>query len=168
MITNERQYKITRSEADRFRKAISDLTKAPARPNVHPRLLQAEREAMESQLADLQAEIAEYDRLKSADLSVIAINSFDGLADVFKSIKDPASADKAMEKIPELTTKVDGVKALFDKLQDGGMKSQIIEFIKSKLGGLKDLFKTALNIPNIGEKLKPAQRLMDTLEGFTK
>jgi transcriptional regulator with XRE-family HTH domain len=81
MITNERQYKITRSEADRFRKAIGDLAKAPARADVHPRLLQAEREAMESQLADLQAEIAEYDRLKSADLSVISIGSFDELAD---------------------------------------------------------------------------------------
>lgn len=81
MITNERQYKITRSEADRFRKAIGDLAKGPARTDVHPRLLQAEREAMESQLADLQAEIAEYDCLKSADLSVISINSFDELAD---------------------------------------------------------------------------------------
>ncbi|MCC8935618.1 ImmA/IrrE family metallo-endopeptidase [Bradyrhizobium sp. Arg68] len=36
---------------------------------------------MESQLADLQAELAEYDRLRSADLSVITISSFDGLAD---------------------------------------------------------------------------------------
>lgn len=81
MITNERQYKITRSEVDRFRKAISDFAKAPERADVHPRLLQAEREAMESQLADLQAEIAEYDRLKSADLSVISINTFDELAD---------------------------------------------------------------------------------------
>lgn len=81
MITNERQYKITRSEADRFRKAIGDLAKAPASTDVHPRLLQAEREAMESQLADLQTEITEYDRLKSADLSVISVNSFDELAD---------------------------------------------------------------------------------------
>ncbi len=81
MITNERQYKITRSEADRFRKAIGELAKAPVRGDVHPRLLQAEREAMESQLADLQAEIAEYDRLKSADLSVISIGSFEELAD---------------------------------------------------------------------------------------
>jgi len=83
MITNERQYKITRSEADRFRKAIKDMTEGPARANVHPRILQAEREAMESQLADLLAELAEYDRLKSADLSVISINSFDELADGF-------------------------------------------------------------------------------------
>lgn len=82
MITNERQYKITRSEVDRFRKAISQLASSQAaRTDVHPRLLQAEREAMESQLADLQAELAEYERLKSADLSVITINSFDELAD---------------------------------------------------------------------------------------
>jgi transcriptional regulator with XRE-family HTH domain/Zn-dependent peptidase ImmA (M78 family) len=82
MITNERQYKITRSEADRFRRAIGELASdQPARAGIHPRLLQAEREAMESQLADLQAELAEYDRLKSADLSVISISSFDGLAD---------------------------------------------------------------------------------------
>ncbi|MGF1627290.1 MAG: helix-turn-helix domain-containing protein [Alphaproteobacteria bacterium] len=82
MITNERQYKITRSEADRFRKAISHLSvSAAARADVHPRLLQAEREAMESQLADLEVEIAEYDRLKSSDLSMISINSFDELAE---------------------------------------------------------------------------------------
>jgi transcriptional regulator with XRE-family HTH domain/Zn-dependent peptidase ImmA (M78 family) len=81
MITNERQYKITRGQADRFRKAIAELAKAPPRSDIHPRLLQAEREGMESQLADLLAEIAEYDRLKSADLSMISINSFDELAD---------------------------------------------------------------------------------------
>jgi transcriptional regulator with XRE-family HTH domain len=82
MITNERQYKITRSEADRFRKALRELASTQAaRMDVHPRLLQAEREAMESQLADLEAELAEYERLKSADLSIITINSFDELAD---------------------------------------------------------------------------------------
>ena len=59
MITNERQYKITQREAERFRKAISELTKG--------HLHQAERDAMESVLADLQAELAEYDRLKSTD-----------------------------------------------------------------------------------------------------
>lgn len=81
MITNERQYKITRSEADRFRKAINDLAEAPLRDGVHPRLAEAEREGMESQLADLQADLAEYDRLKSADLSVISGSSFDDIAD---------------------------------------------------------------------------------------
>lgn len=81
MISNERQYKITRSEADRFRKAIGDLAASKGGPDVHPRLVRAEIEAMESQLADLQAELTDYERLKASDLSVISINSFDELAE---------------------------------------------------------------------------------------
>lgn len=81
MITNERQYKITRSEAERFRKTIADLEQGTEREGIHPRLLQAEREAMDSQLSDLQAELSEYERLKSAKLAVIEINTFDGLAE---------------------------------------------------------------------------------------
>jgi transcriptional regulator with XRE-family HTH domain/Zn-dependent peptidase ImmA (M78 family) len=82
MITNERQYKITRGEADRFRQAIDELhNDYAAHDNVHPRLLQAQLEAMESQLADLQAELSEYDRLKSTDLAMISIDSFDTLAE---------------------------------------------------------------------------------------
>lgn len=81
MITNERQYKITRSEADRFRKAIGALAIDETRRDVHPRLLQAERDAMESQLADLQAELLDYEQLKSANLAVISVASFDNLAE---------------------------------------------------------------------------------------
>ena len=82
MITNERQYKITRNAAARFRKAISDLAAGgPTRKGVHPRLLQAEREGMESQLADLQAEMREYEDLKSTDRPVINVDSIDELAD---------------------------------------------------------------------------------------
>ena len=40
MITNERQYRITRSDAARFRKSIGALAATG------PRLIQAEREAM--------------------------------------------------------------------------------------------------------------------------
>jgi transcriptional regulator with XRE-family HTH domain len=81
MITNERQYKITRTEAEKFRKAIAGMANADAREGVHPRLLQAEREALESQLEDLRTELADYEQLKSADVSVITVSSFDELAD---------------------------------------------------------------------------------------
>ncbi|MBI1777196.1 MAG: helix-turn-helix transcriptional regulator [Proteobacteria bacterium] len=82
MITNERQYKITRAEADNFRRALADLAaEGGAREGVHPRLIQAEREALESQLEDLRAELSEYERLKAADMAVISINSFDELAE---------------------------------------------------------------------------------------
>ena len=82
MITNERQYRITRKQAADFGRAIDEFDATSAeRTDVHPRLLRAEREAMESQLADLRDELEEYERLKSADLSVIPVASFEELAD---------------------------------------------------------------------------------------
>ena len=82
MITNERQYRITRKRAFSFAHAIEEFDdKSDERPDVHPRLLQAEREAMESQLADLREELEEYEQLKSAELSVISVASFEELAD---------------------------------------------------------------------------------------
>ena len=81
MITNERQYRITRKKALGFARAIDELdARSHERTNMHPRLLPAEREAMESQLADLHEEIEEYEQLKSADLSVISVATFDELA----------------------------------------------------------------------------------------
>jgi Zn-dependent peptidase ImmA (M78 family)/transcriptional regulator with XRE-family HTH domain len=80
MITNERQYRITRSEANRFERALAKFDDTP-RDNVHPLLVKAEREAMASQLDELREEVAEYERLKSLDLSVISIASFDELAE---------------------------------------------------------------------------------------
>lgn len=82
MITNERQYKITRSQADRFQAAIDEhRASLYDRADVHPLLVQAERNAMESKLADLRAELAEYERLRSDNPPIITIDSFDQLAD---------------------------------------------------------------------------------------
>ncbi len=81
MITNERQYKITRKKAVGFARAIERFdTMSQARTDVHPRLLRAEREALKSQLADLRSELDEYEQLKSADMSAISVASFDELA----------------------------------------------------------------------------------------
>lgn len=81
MITNELQYKITQSKAKKFREAIDTFASSSVRDDVDPRILQVERDAMESQFADLQVELTEYDRLKSTDISVINIDSFDDLAE---------------------------------------------------------------------------------------
>ena len=62
MIINERQYKVTLDAAERFRKAISDFTiERAAQHNVSPRMLHIQREGMKSQLADLEAELREYE-----------------------------------------------------------------------------------------------------------
>ena len=82
MITNERQYKITKRKERSFHEAIERFdAQGSEASDVHPRIRQAEREAMESQLDDLRAELAEYDRLKAADLSVITTASVEELAD---------------------------------------------------------------------------------------
>lgn len=79
MITNDYQYRLTKAAADKFRAALTELKRAPARADVHPRLLKAEREAMESQLRDLEAELSDYVRLKGSGTAHITIGSVSAL-----------------------------------------------------------------------------------------
>ena len=81
MITNERQYRITRSWVQKFQEAIRAHADTTVPGDVDPRLFQVEREALEGQLATLQEELAEYERLKSAGLSEINTNSFEEFAE---------------------------------------------------------------------------------------
>ena len=82
MITNERQYRITRKKAADFARAIEEFDATSGeRTDVHPRLLRAELDAMRSQLADLREELKEYEQLKSTDPSVISVDSIEELAD---------------------------------------------------------------------------------------
>ena len=82
MITNERQYRISRSEARKFKEALTDLSKSQAeRKDVHPRLLRAEREALESQLEDLSLEIRDYEALRSSKATTLEIDDFNRLGD---------------------------------------------------------------------------------------
>lgn len=82
MITNERQYRIARKKARKFAQVIKEFDIKPGnRRDVHPRLVLAERNAMESQLADLQEELEEYERLKSSEFPVIWADTFEQLAD---------------------------------------------------------------------------------------
>ena len=82
MITNEKQYRITRNKAQSFARAIQEFdATSDERTDVHAKLLQAEREAMDSQLADLREELEEYERLKASDFSVISVASLEELAD---------------------------------------------------------------------------------------
>ena len=68
MIANERQYGITRKRAVSLARAIRQFdTSSQERTDRHPRLVRAELEALKSQLADLRAELGEYEELKSAD-----------------------------------------------------------------------------------------------------
>ena len=79
MIKNERQYRITKAQAERFEHAIRELESAPANQRVHPKLQKAQTDALRSQLSDLRAELEEYESLRSGRRRVLELNSFEDL-----------------------------------------------------------------------------------------
>lgn len=66
MITNARQYRITKAQADKFAATIRRATKSPPAPGTHPILHKASIDGMRAQLADLRRELKLYDGLKTA------------------------------------------------------------------------------------------------------
>lgn len=79
MIKNERQYRITRAQAEKFEKTITELEAAPEEKRIHPKLRTAQLNGLRSQLADLREELAEYESLRSGQRRVLELNSFDDL-----------------------------------------------------------------------------------------
>ena len=80
MITNEKQYRITRKQAAKFELAIKEFdSKSGRRERVDIRMLKAERDALKSQLESLKEELSEYERLKSHDTSIILADSLEQL-----------------------------------------------------------------------------------------
>ena len=68
MIKNERQYRITRTQANRFALTLQTLReKRGLAKGVHPLIAKAQEDAVSSQLADLENEMREYESLRSGD-----------------------------------------------------------------------------------------------------
>ena len=78
MIKNERQYRITRTQAERFARTLEGLRERPeGADGIHPMIAQAQVDAVSSQLFDLQAELREYEavrdgRFRMDELDVVA------------------------------------------------------------------------------------------------
>ena len=77
MIKNERQYWVTRSEVERFESLLADCEESDTSDNVHPLLAKALRDASNSRLLDLKADLQEYESLKSGkfDMSSLMVVS---------------------------------------------------------------------------------------------
>lgn len=70
MIKNQRQYRITKAQADRFEQALSRLS-APAQDRqVDPLLRQLQQDALQSQLDELREELAEYDAVRAGQYAL--------------------------------------------------------------------------------------------------
>ena len=74
MIKNERQYRITRTQAERFARTLEGLRSRPeGADGVHPMIAQAQVDAVGSQLADMEAELREYEAVKEGRFEVEAL-----------------------------------------------------------------------------------------------
>ena len=58
MIKNERQYRLTKVQANRFSQTLQSLGEADG---VHPLIVQAQRDALSSQIADIEGELRKYE-----------------------------------------------------------------------------------------------------------
>ena len=110
MIKNERQYRITRTQAERFARTLEGLRNRPeGLDGTHPMIVQAQVDAASSQLADLEDELREYEAVKGGEFQV----------DVLRVVADlPALLIKA--RIAQGMTQ----KELADRL---GLKEQQIQ-----------------------------------------
>ena len=77
MIRNARQYRITHAQAMKLEQALAQVKAGASHSAVHPRLLQAEQDALASQLADLREQLVEYDALRTRKRPVLSLQSFD-------------------------------------------------------------------------------------------
>src|SRR5436309_2113953 len=80
MIKNERQYRITKSEADKFQGSLEGWDSTPP-DGIDPVIHAAQKSALESQLQDLQRDVSEYEALRSGRQSVLEVDSFEGFPD---------------------------------------------------------------------------------------
>lgn len=79
MIKNDRQYRITKTQAEKFQKALDTLSVSPADENVHPMLRKAQKDAIKSQLDDLKIQISDYEALKSGKIREFEAQSLEDL-----------------------------------------------------------------------------------------
>ncbi len=79
MIKNEREWRITKTQASKFEHALSQLATPEAVAGLHPLIQKAQRDALQSQLDELQEQISDYESLRSGKQAVISLDSLEEL-----------------------------------------------------------------------------------------
>lgn len=77
MITNQRQYLVAQSQAERFREALA----TPDAQGLHPKAAKAMRAGLRSQLDDIEVELAEYDALREGRIASFEAESIVGIGE---------------------------------------------------------------------------------------
>jgi transcriptional regulator with XRE-family HTH domain len=79
MITNERQYRITRAQLKRFDEATKAQAARDPSPDVDPRIHAAMGDALRSEAEELRRQLHEYERLRSGEVTTRSLRSLTDL-----------------------------------------------------------------------------------------
>jgi ribosome-binding protein aMBF1 (putative translation factor)/dephospho-CoA kinase len=79
VIKNERQYRITKAQTEKFEKAIREIEGAPSQQGVPLKLRKAQVDALRSQWTELQEQVTEYEALRAGKRRVLQLSSFEDL-----------------------------------------------------------------------------------------
>lgn len=83
MITNERQYRITSAQLEKFRKAIEDFDiKAVIKQTKSKVLAKAELDALRSEYENLSIQVHEYETLKSGTVEILKASNLEELPSI--------------------------------------------------------------------------------------
>ena len=75
MIKNQKQYRITKAQAERFARTLQNMRQQASKTrDLHPVIAKAQEDALVSQLADLKGELREYESLKAGEFDMDALN----------------------------------------------------------------------------------------------
>ena len=79
MITNERQYKITKNQLQSFEQAHAAALATDPGPGVQPRIHQAMQEGLASQIEELREQVRRFEALRAGEVAGIVVTSLLGL-----------------------------------------------------------------------------------------
>lgn len=101
-IKNDWQYRNTKGELKRFRAALRAFNDAPEEhPGMHPRIIQAQKDGLQSQIETLAAEIKAYEKLLKKKPNLRELALLDKLPEML--IQARLSKGLSHEKLGELT-----------------------------------------------------------------
>ena len=79
MIKNQRQYSISKVQIQKFKDSIAKLEQNKKTLKLHPLLIKAQKDSLDSQLADLQKQMQEYEDLKDGKIPIVGLLSIEDL-----------------------------------------------------------------------------------------
>jgi ribosome-binding protein aMBF1 (putative translation factor) len=79
VIKNEKQYRITKAQVRRFQDAIAELASQARPASISPRLWEAQRQAAQSQMEELQEQVETYERLQAGKSKEVILDAVEDL-----------------------------------------------------------------------------------------